>query len=49
MNKICIIDYGSGNVQSVASSLKILNINFVISSKNSDIIDSSHDWYNSFF
>lgn len=42
MNKICIIDYGSGNVQSVASSLKILNINFVISSKNSDIIDSSH-------
>ena len=29
MNKICIIDYGSGSVQSVASSLKLLDINFV--------------------
>ena len=42
MHKICIIDYGSGNVQSIASSLKILNINSVISKKNSDINDSTH-------
>jgi len=42
MNKICILDYHSGNVASIANALIKLEINFTISNKKKDIIDASH-------
>lgn len=42
MNKICILDYHSGNVASIANILIKLEINFIISNKKEDIIDASH-------
>jgi glutamine amidotransferase len=42
MNKICFLDYHSGNVASIANVLTKLEINFTISNKKKDIIDASH-------
>ena len=40
--KIIILDYGSGNVKSVANSLDYLNINFSISNNDTDLDNSTH-------
>ncbi len=40
--KIVILDYGSGNVKSVANSLDYLNINFSISNNDADLDNSTH-------
>ena len=40
--KIIILDYGSGNVKSVANSLDYLNINFSISNDDADLDNSTH-------
>jgi glutamine amidotransferase len=40
--KVCILDYGSGNVTSVKNSLDRLDIESLISSSNADIVDASH-------
>jgi glutamine amidotransferase len=42
MKKICIIDYGLGNLASVYHALYNLNTSVKISSLHNDIIDSSH-------
>jgi glutamine amidotransferase len=42
MKKVCILDYGSGNVKSVYNILRFLNFNVKISNNKVDIIDSSH-------
>ncbi len=41
-SKIIILDYGSGNVKSVANSLNYLNLNFSISNDISDLNNSTH-------
>ncbi|MDP2669390.1 MAG: imidazole glycerol phosphate synthase subunit HisH [bacterium] len=41
-NKICILDYGSGNVRSVFNILIALGVSPVVSNKTEDIKDSSH-------
>jgi len=40
--KVCIIDYGSGNVKSVYNVLKYLGYDTVVSNEKSAIEDSSH-------
>ena len=40
--KIIILDYGSGNVRSVANSLSHLNLNYKISNDNEDLEQSTH-------
>ncbi len=40
--KILILDYGSGNVKSVANTLNYLNLNYKISNSNEDLEESSH-------
>jgi glutamine amidotransferase len=40
--KICILDYGSGNIASVYNAIKSLNFLVVISNKKKDISESSH-------
>ena len=40
--KIIILDYGSGNVKSVANSLYYLNINLSISNNDNDLDNSTH-------
>ena len=40
--KVCIIDFGTGNIGSVANMLDKLNINFCISNKDYDIESSTH-------
>jgi glutamine amidotransferase len=40
--KVCILDYGSGNVASVYNLLNRLNYKAKISNDSSDIKDSSH-------
>ena len=42
MKKICILDYGSGNVKSVFNLIDYLNFSVKISNKKSDINDASH-------
>ncbi len=42
MKKICILDYGSGNVKSVENLIKYLNYDFVISNNENDIIECTH-------
>ncbi len=42
MSKVCIIDYNSGNIQSVKAALEILKVNYVISNLDSEINESSH-------
>jgi glutamine amidotransferase len=42
VKKICILDYGSGNVKSVYNILRFLNFNVKISNNKFDIKDSSH-------
>ena len=40
--KICILDYGSGNVKSVENLIKYLNYDVLISNNPKDIVDSTH-------
>ena len=40
--KICILNYGSGNIYSLACALKRLDIDFIITDEKEKIIDSSH-------
>ena len=40
--KICIIDYGSGNISSIKNLLSSLDFENVVSNKDKDIINSSH-------
>lgn len=40
--KICIVDIGTGNVSSVANTLKYMKYDFKISLKKNDLNDSSH-------
>ena len=42
MIKVCILDYGSGNVQSVRNLLQHLKVKSTISNKNKAIQDSTH-------
>ena len=42
MKKICILDYGSGNVGSVKNILEFLKFDFIISNSIQSIKDSSH-------
>ena len=42
MIKVCILDYGSGNVMSVQNLIQHLKIKSVVSNKNSDIKNSTH-------
>jgi imidazole glycerol-phosphate synthase subunit HisH len=42
MIKVCILDYGSGNVQSVKNLLQHLKVKSTISNKNKVIQDSTH-------
>jgi len=42
MNKVCILDYGSGNVGSVFNLLTFLKTNVSISNAEDDIINSTH-------
>ena len=39
---ILILDYGSGNIKSVANTLRYLNLNYKISNSNNDLEKSSH-------
>ena len=40
--KICIIDYGSGNIGSVSNVLQKLNLNYCVSDNSKDILSCSH-------
>ena len=40
MNKICILDYGSGNVQSLKVSINFLDIDCKVSNSKKDILSS---------
>ena len=40
--KICIIDYGSGNIGSVSNVLNKLNLNYCVSNSIEDFKNSSH-------
>ena len=40
--KICILNYGSGNIYSLACALKRLKIDFIITDEKEKIIESSH-------
>jgi len=42
MPKVCIIDYKSGNIQSIKAALDILNISYVVSNRDEKINESSH-------
>jgi glutamine amidotransferase len=42
MKKICILDYGVGNIRSIFNALKILEIDCVFSSEKKNILDCSH-------
>jgi imidazole glycerol-phosphate synthase subunit HisH len=42
MEKICILDYGVGNVFSLKNILKKNNINFMYSRKKKDILNATH-------
>ena len=42
MSKICILDYGAGNVASVYNIIKYLGFNCIISKNNEEIKKSSH-------
>ena len=42
MKKICILNYGSGNIQSLRVSLNFLEINCNVSNSNKDIENSTH-------
>ena len=42
MPKVCIIDYKSGNIQSIKAALDILNISYVVSNQDEKINESSH-------
>ena len=42
MIKVCILDYGSGNVMSVQNLIQHLKIKSIVSNKNSDIKNSTH-------
>ena len=42
MNKICILDYGSGNIQSLKISINFLDIDCKVSNLKKDIQDASH-------
>ncbi len=42
MEKVCILNYGSGNVGSVFNLLKFLDINVLVSNSEEDIVNSSH-------
>ena len=42
MKKICIIDYGLGNLASIYNSLKVLSDNVKISNNHKDLENSSH-------
>jgi len=41
-SQVCILDYGSGNVRSVANILASLDVEFVVSNKSADIAGASH-------
>ena len=41
-NKVCILDYGSGNVASVRNSFQRLKIETLVSNEVKDILDASH-------
>ena len=40
--KVCILDYGSGNVASVRNSFERLQIQTLVSNEVKDILDASH-------
>lgn len=40
--KVCILNYGSGNVKSVFNMLKILECSVAVSNKESDISSATH-------
>ena len=42
MKKICILDYGSGNIQSLKVAINFLNIDCAVSNSKKDIENSSH-------
>ena len=42
MTRVCILDYGSGNVGSVKNILEFLKFDFIISNSIQSIKDSSH-------
>jgi glutamine amidotransferase len=42
MSKVCILDYGSGNVKSVFNILQFLNLNPVVSNRATDIANATH-------
>lgn len=42
IRKVCILDYGSGNVASVRNSFQRLDIETVVSNEPTDILHSSH-------
>jgi len=42
MKRVCILDYGSGNVGSVFNLLKFLDLNVLVSNSEEDIVNSSH-------
>lgn len=42
MKKICILDYGSGNVKSVENLIKYLDFDLIISNEERDIIECTH-------
>lgn len=42
MKKICILDYGVGNIFSLKNILKKNNINFIVSRKKKDILNATH-------
>jgi imidazole glycerol-phosphate synthase subunit HisH len=42
MQKVCILDYGSGNVKSVYNSINKLGISVIVSNEEKDINNASH-------
>ena len=42
MVNVCILDYGSGNVNSVKNLLEFLKVKFIVSNKTEKIKKSSH-------
>jgi imidazole glycerol-phosphate synthase subunit HisH len=42
MQKVCILDYGSGNVASVFNLLSFLKVNVIVSNSKKEIVNCSH-------
>ena len=42
MKKVCVLDYGIGNVKSLCNALSNFNVNIILTSKHNDILSSDY-------